>query len=66
MPLRERERFEAMQKTYKIDYAKLLGFDTVGDQLSGSIDFQDETIDSKLGAKVGTEACSEPMTKVQN
>jgi len=26
------------------------------DQLSGSIDFQDETIDSKLGAKVGVEA----------
>jgi hypothetical protein len=48
-------------KTDKIDYAKLLGFDAVSDQLSGGVDFQDETLDSKLGAKVGTEACSEPM-----
>jgi hypothetical protein len=49
-------------KTDKIDYAKLLGFDAVSDQLSGSVDFQNETIDSKLGAKVGLEACSEPMS----
>jgi hypothetical protein len=47
----------------KIDYAKLLGFDGVIDQLSGSIDFQDETIGAKLGAKVGFEACSEPMAE---
>ena len=42
-----------MQKTDKIDYAKLLGFDVVSDQISGSVDFQDETIGAKLGAKVG-------------
>jgi hypothetical protein len=45
-----------MQKPHKIDYAKLLGFDALSDQISGSVDFQDENIEAKLGAKVGTEA----------
>jgi hypothetical protein len=43
-------------KTDKIDYAKLLGFEAVAEQISGSVDFQDETISAKLGAKVGAEA----------
>jgi hypothetical protein len=42
-----------MQKPDKIDFTKLLGFETVADQLSKSADFQDETIGAKLGAKVG-------------
>ena len=37
----------------KIDYAKLLGFAAVSDQLSEGVDFQDETISARLGAKVG-------------
>jgi hypothetical protein len=44
-----------MQKTGKIDYAKLLGFESVAKQISGCVDFQDETISAKLGAKVGVE-----------
>ena len=40
----------------KIDYAKLLGFESVAEQISGSVDFQDETLNAKLGAKVGVEA----------
>ncbi len=40
----------------KIDYAKLLGFATVSEQISEGVDFQDETLADKLGAKVGTEA----------
>jgi len=48
-----------MQKPDKIDYAKLLGFDAVSDQISGSVDFQDETIGAKLGAKVGAEVGAE-------
>jgi hypothetical protein len=44
-----------MQKPDKIDYAKLLGFDAVSDQLSHGLDFQNETVGDKLGAKVGTE-----------
>jgi hypothetical protein len=39
----------------KIDYAKLLGFNAVSEQLSEGLDFQDETIAAKLGAKVGAE-----------
>ena len=45
-----------MKNAAKIDFAKLLGFDAVSDQISGSVDFQDETIGAKLGAKVGQEA----------
>jgi hypothetical protein len=44
-----------MKESKVIDFAKLLGFDTISDQLSEGIDFQDETIGAKLGAKVGGE-----------
>ena len=43
-----------MKRHDDIDFSKLLGFDAVNDQISGSVDFQDETISAKLGAKVGT------------
>jgi hypothetical protein len=39
----------------KIDYAELLGFDAVCDDLSEGIDFQDVIMSAKLGAKVGAE-----------
>ncbi len=42
-----------MQKLEKIDYTRLLGFDAVGNEISGTIDFQDATFGAKLGAKVG-------------
>ncbi len=44
-----------MREVQKIDYAKLLGFATVSDEIAGEVDFQDETIGAKLGAKVGGE-----------
>ena len=44
-----------MQKLDKIDYSKLLGFDSVRDRISGSVDFRDETVAAALGAKVGQE-----------
>jgi hypothetical protein len=38
----------------KIDFTKLLGFDTVSCELSESgLDLRDETFGDKLGAKVG-------------
>jgi hypothetical protein len=40
----------------KIDYAKLLGFAAVSDELSEGVDFQNDTVSATLGAKVGTEA----------
>ena len=43
----------AMQKPDTIDFAKLLGFDTVVRDLSEDLDFQNETLGAKLGAKVG-------------
>jgi hypothetical protein len=42
-----------VQNSDKIDYAKLLGFEVVAEQIAGSVDFQDETVGAKLGAKVG-------------
>jgi hypothetical protein len=33
----------------------LLGFESIGEQICGSIDFQDETVAAKLGAKVGAD-----------
>jgi hypothetical protein len=42
-----------MRKADTIDFAKLLGFDTVTRDLSEDLDFQDETLGAKLGAKVG-------------
>lgn len=38
-----------------IDLANLLGFDTIGSELSGKVDFKDEAVSAKLGAKVGVE-----------
>jgi hypothetical protein len=42
-----------MQKPEKIDFAQLLGFETVTCEPTANIDFQDETFSAKLGAKVG-------------
>jgi len=42
-----------MQKKTRMDYSKLLGFETLSDALTKGIDFQDPTIGPKLGAKVG-------------
>lgn len=40
----------------KIDFTKLLGFEGVSEELSQSVDFQQDVINAKLGAKVGLEA----------
>lgn len=42
-----------MEKTREIEFAKLLGFAAVREQISGDVDFRDETIGARLGAKVG-------------
>ena len=54
--MRNTDKIEKCDKSERIDFAKLLGFDAVSDQLSGGVDFQDETLNAKLGAKVGVEA----------
>ncbi len=41
-----------MRKTTKVDYTKLLGFDTVSDRIS-DLDFRAGTVAARLGAKVG-------------
>ena len=46
-----------MQNKVRIDFGKLLGFKAVADEISSGVDFQNDTIGAKLGAKVGgTEA----------
>jgi hypothetical protein len=41
--------------TNKIDYCKLLGFESVDGLISAVVDFQDEAVAAKLGAKVGID-----------
>jgi hypothetical protein len=52
-----------MQKPDRIDFEKLLGFELVTIELLKALDFQDETIADKLGAKVGAEVGDEPERK---
>ena len=42
-----------MQKPDSIDFTKLLGFEMVTRELEKELDFQNETVGAKLGAKVG-------------
>jgi len=42
-----------MQKSIKLDHSKLLGFDTVSHELADGVDFQNENVGAKIGAKVG-------------
>jgi hypothetical protein len=42
-----------MKELKTVDFSKLLGFETVSEQLSECVDFQDEALGAKLGAKVG-------------
>jgi hypothetical protein len=44
-----------MNMANKIDYSKLLGFESVEALISGSVDFQDDALAAKLGAKVGAD-----------
>ena len=38
-----------------IDFSQLFGFENVADELSGALDFRSDTVEAKLGAKVGGE-----------
>jgi hypothetical protein len=49
-----------MQKSEKIDLTKLLGFETIACEPTDNVDFQDETLGAKLGAKVGSIEAVEP------
>jgi len=42
-----------MQKSGTIDFARLLGFDTVAGDAEKSLDLRNETISGRLGAKIG-------------
>lgn len=39
-----------------IDFARLLGFEALRDEISGVLDLRHLVMDAKLGAKVGAEA----------
>jgi len=48
-----------MQEPDTIDFTKLLGFETVAEDLSREVDFQNATIGAKIGAKVGRKMGAE-------
>jgi hypothetical protein len=54
-----------MEKSDRVDFGRLLGFDTVCDELSGSVDFQNEVIGARLGAKVGPPEIQTPPKSVE-
>ena len=55
---------DAMQKPDKLNFAGLFGFETVSNKLSSGLDFQDDSIAAKLGAKVGDgESSGAPAEK---
>jgi|SwirhirootsSR3_FD_contig_71_3008638_length_755_multi_2_in_0_out_0_1 hypothetical protein len=41
--------------TTKLDFSKLLGFASVSEEVTNALDFQDDTMGAKLGAKIGKE-----------
>lgn len=45
----------------QIDFAKLLGFETLNGRIAGDPDFKDDTFAARLGAKVGTEPVSKSI-----
>jgi hypothetical protein len=45
----------------KIDFSKLLGFGSVSGEIADGVDFKDETLGAKLGAKMGEVEISTPM-----
>jgi hypothetical protein len=49
------EMGDSLKKTSEINYSKLLGFETIDGLISGDLDFQDEAVAAKLGAKVGLD-----------
>jgi hypothetical protein len=47
------EGYKMKNPNVMIDLSRLFGFDILVDEVSSGVDFQDETIAMKLGAKVG-------------
>jgi hypothetical protein len=47
------QRGQNMKVRRELDFSKLFGFDAVSEELSGSVDFQNDDIEATLGAKVG-------------
>jgi hypothetical protein len=47
----------------ELDYSKLLGFAAVSEQVAEGIDFQNETVGARLGAKVGNENQEPPKSQ---
>lgn len=45
-----------MAEANGLNYSKLLGFDAVARELADGVDFQDNLVSAKLGAKAGVEA----------
>jgi hypothetical protein len=52
-----------MGKSQRLNFSLLLGFHAVSDVIAGGVDFQDETVAARLGAKVG-ELDKEPASKL--
>ena len=50
-----------MQRSGTVDFARLLGFDTVAGDAGKDLDLRNETIGGRLGAKIGPIEPTSPM-----
>jgi len=48
-----------------VEFSKLMGFDTVRELISGLVDFRDDVLGAKLGAKVGDNEPSPSCDKLE-
>lgn len=53
-----------MSGTSRIVYSKLLGFDALAAELADGVDFQDNAVSAKLGAKTGGVEMLPPSGRV--
>jgi hypothetical protein len=52
----QKPRRDIVQNFPQIDFRRLLGFDTLAQEVAGVVQLQSESMDAKLGAKIGAES----------
>jgi len=53
-----------MNNERKLEFGKLLGFQSIPSEIKGSVDFRDATVSARLGAKVGELDGGTPEVKI--
>ncbi len=43
-----------------LNFSRLAGFERIGDQVAGELDFREEAVGAVIGAKIGAEPAAAP------